>query len=393
MKRSVTLLGATGSVGKSACDVLVRHRDRFSVEAVVAGSKTAELAKVAKFLGARFAAVADENAFDDLATALAGSGIACGAGPAAVAEAAARPADIVLAAIVGTAGLEPTLVAARRGATIALANKECLVSAGSLFMSEVRRGGATVLPTDSEHNAIFQVLDGQRRESAEEIILTASGGPFRTFSLDDMATVGPEQALRHPNWSMGAKITIDSATLMNKGLELIEARHLFAVAPERLSVVVHPQSIVHGLVRWTDGTVTALLAPPDMRLPILHCFAWPERLPNPGPELDLVRLGRLDFEAPDPTRFPALVLAREAMERGGGRATALNAANEIAVAAFLNRRLGFLDIVRVVEETLANLDRRGHLSEPADLEAVRVLDAESRRTATGLLHGRGATVS
>jgi 1-deoxy-D-xylulose-5-phosphate reductoisomerase len=391
--RSVTLLGATGSIGRSTLDVLARHPARFRVEALAAGRNAEAVAAAARTCGARFAAVADSQAYGALKDALAGSGIACGAGPEAVIEAAERPSEMVVAAIMGAAGLEPTLAAVRRGAMIALANKECLVSAGALFMSEVRRAGATVLPVDSEHNAVFQVFEDEARGSIIDVVLTASGGPFRTSTLEEMAQAKPEQALKHPNWRMGAKITIDSATLMNKGLELIEAHHLFAMDPSQLTVLVHPQSIIHGLVRYADGSVLAELASPDMRVPITNCLAWPERITGPAALLDLSQIGTLTFETPDPHRFPALPLAREALQQGRGFPTALNAANEVAVAAFLEGRIGFLDIARVVEDSLRDLNRHGACDTPDSLDLVRALDYEARQIAESLLRRGAVTVS
>jgi len=392
ISRSITLLGATGSIGQSTLDVVGRNPDRFRVEAVAGGRDAAALGAAARACGAKFAAIAAPEAYGELKAALAGSGIDCAAGPQAVVEAAERPADMVVAAISGSAGLEPALAAARLGRTIALANKECLVCAGALFMREAERHGATLLPLDSEHNAVFQVLDPEGRAGLVDIVLTASGGPFRTWTRDEMQGVTPEQALKHPNWSMGAKVTIDSATLMNKGLELIEAHHLFAVPPSQLSVLVHPQSIVHALVRYADGSVLAELAATDMRVPILNCLAYPERVSGPVPVLDLAKVGTLTFEAPDPQRFPALRLARMAMEEGGGLATVLNAADEIAVQAFLDRAVGFLGIAELVERTMEEVARRGAWSRvPGDLEEVRALDREARAIATTLLRGSAET--
>jgi 1-deoxy-D-xylulose-5-phosphate reductoisomerase len=383
--RSVTLLGATGSVGSSTVDLLKRERGRYRVEAVTANRNAAALARLARELGARFAAVADPAAYRDLKAALAGSGIETGCGEAAVVEAAQRPADWVMAAITGATSLKPTLAAAERGAMVALANKECLVCAGALFMRRAAAARATVLPVDSEHNAVFQALGAGRREDVRRILLTASGGPFRTWPLEDLRKVTLEQALRHPTWSMGPKITIDSATLMNKGLELIEAHHLFALAPGELDVVVHAQSVVHGLVEFRDGSVVAQLGSPDMRIPIAHCLAWPVRMNTPAQRLDLARLSNLTFEEPDPIRFPALAIARSALAAGGAAPTILNAANEVAVREFVGRRLGFTGIPALVEATLDAAARRGATGEPQSIEEAVAVDHNARRIATDLL--------
>jgi 1-deoxy-D-xylulose-5-phosphate reductoisomerase len=339
--RTVTLLGATGSIGSSTIDLLRQEAARYQVEAVTADRNAAALARIARELGARLAVVADPAAYGELKAELSGSNIEAAAGPEAVVEAAQRPADWVMAAITGAASLKPTLAAAERGASVALANKECLVCAGALFMRKAAAAGATVLPVDSEHNAIFQALGAGPREDVRRIVLTASGGPFRTWSLESIRKVTVEQALKHPTWSMGPKVTIDSATLMNKGLELIEAHHLFGLAPDELDVVVHPQSVVHGLVEFRDGSVVAQLGSPDMRIPIAHCLAWPARMATPAARLDLARIATLSFEQPDEVRFPALALARKALAAGGAAPTVLNAANEIAVREFVGRRLGF----------------------------------------------------
>jgi 1-deoxy-D-xylulose-5-phosphate reductoisomerase len=383
--RSITLLGATGSIGSSTVDLLRREPGRYRVEAVTAHRNVAALARLARELGARFAAVADQAAYAELKAALSGSGIEAAAGAAAVVEAAQRPADWVMAAITGATSLKPTLAAADRGATVALANKECLVCAGSLFMRRAAAAGATVLPVDSEHNAIFQALGAGRREDVRRILLTASGGPFRTWSLDAIRKVTVEQALKHPTWSMGPKVTIDSATLMNKGLELIEAHHLFALAPNEIDVVVHPQSVVHGLVEFRDGSVIAQLGSPDMRIPISHCLAWPARMATPAPRLDLARLSTLTFEEPDPVRFPALALARRALAAGGAAPTILNAANEIAVREFVACRLNFSGIPALVEATLEAAQRRGEMAEPQSVEDAIAIDHNARRFAVDLL--------
>jgi 1-deoxy-D-xylulose-5-phosphate reductoisomerase len=353
--RSVSILGATGSVGRSALDLIGRNPEAFRVEALTARREVQGLAELARHHKARLAVVADPDRYSALKDALWGTGIEAAAGQAALVEAAARPADWVLAAIVGLAGLEPTLAAARRGAILALANKESLVCAGELFLAEAKRAKAVILPVDSEHNAIFQVLDPAQRASVERIILTASGGPFRKLDRAAMTRVTPAQAVAHPNWKMGAKISVDSATLMNKGLETIEAKYLFGLSPAQIEIVIHPQSIVHGLVAYSDGSVLAQLSPPDMRTPIGHTLTWPKRSATPTPRLDLAKLGTLTFEAPDEERFPALRLARAALQAGGRTPTILNAANEIAVEGFLGGRIGFLDIAGIVEQTLEKL--------------------------------------
>jgi len=383
--RRVTLLGATGSIGTSTIDLLRRDSARYEVEAVTAYRNGAALARLARNLRVRFAAVGDPDAYADLKEGLAGSGIEAGAGPAAMVEAAERPADWVMAAITGAASLEPTLAAAERGATVALANKECLVCAGALFMRRAAAAGATVLPVDSEHNAIFQALSAGRRDEVRRIILTASGGPFRAFSPEALRHVTLEQALKHPVWSMGPKITIDSATLMNKGLELIEARHLFALEPDELDIVVHAQSVVHGLVEFCDGSVIAQLGSPDMRIPIAHCLAYPERIGTPAQRLDLARISNLTFEEPDPVRFPALRIARAALVAGGAAPTVLNAANEIAVAEFVGGRLGFAGIPALVEATLEAADRAGAMAEPQSVDQAVTIDHMARRLAAQLL--------
>ncbi len=373
MKR-LTILGATGSVGASTLDLVARNPDRFQIEALAAGRDWRKLADLARTTRARAAVIADPAFYADLKDALAGSGIEVSAGPGALVEAARRPADLVVAAIVGAAGLPPTLAALEAGTSVALANKEALVCAGGLMTATARRTGAAILPVDSEHNAIFQVLEA--RERVARIILTASGGPFRMASLAEMAAMTPAQAVKHPTWSMGAKISVDSATLMNKGLELIEAFHLFGVRPDQLGVLVHPQSLVHGLVEYIDGSVLAQLGPADMRVPIAHALAWPERIATPVGRLDLAAIGRLDFEEADRVRFPALALAESALAAGQCRPCVLNAANEVAVAAFLEGRIGFLDIAAVVADTLDALPAAC----PETLDDVAAADGAARVT-------------
>jgi 1-deoxy-D-xylulose-5-phosphate reductoisomerase len=384
-ERSVTLLGATGSVGASTVDLLKREGKRYRVEAVSANKSSAALAALARQLGARFAAVGDPACYGDLKDALAGTGIEVGAGESGLIEAAERPAEWVLGAITGAAGLKPTLAAADRGAIVALANKETLVCAGDLFMRRAAAAGATILPVDSEHNALFQAMSGSRREEVRRVILTASGGPFRTTSADAIRVATVEQALKHPNWSMGPKITVDSATLMNKGLEVIEAHHLYSLPSDQIDVLVHPQSIVHSLVEFCDGSMIAQLGSPDMRIPIAYCLAWPGRIMGPAPRLDLARAATLSFEEPDLARFPALALARRALEAGGAAPTVLNAANEVAVAEFLARRLNFAGISALVEATLEAAMSRNWTSEPKSVEDALSIDHNARLLARDLL--------
>jgi 1-deoxy-D-xylulose-5-phosphate reductoisomerase len=387
-KRRVTILGSTGSIGTSTLDLIARAPDRFEVVALSAHRNWQLLAAQARQFRPRFVALADPTHAHDLEAALRPLRIEVGVGESAVDAAAQFEAEWVMAAIVGAAGLRPTLAAARRGAMIALANKECLVCAGGLLLNEARSHGSRILPVDSEHNAIFQVLERQRPESVEKLILTASGGPFRLATDAAMAAATPAQAVAHPRWSMGAKISVDSATMMNKGLEIIEASYLFEMPEARIEVLVHPESIVHSLVAYIDGSVLAQLGMPDMRTPIAHCLAWPERMATPARRLDLAQLARLTFEAPDPQRFPALKLARDCLQQGGAAPTVLNAANEVAVAAFLAGRIGFLDIVPVVrqaiEETL-----QGSAGPPEDLDAIAELDRLGRVRAGEQVGKRG----
>ncbi len=374
--KKVTVLGSTGSIGCSTLDLIARNRDRFELVALTAHRNVAGLVEQARRLKPSLAVIADENLYVTLKSELAGSGIEVASGAEAVVEAAKRPSDWVMAGIVGAAGLAPTLAAVRRGACVALANKECLVSAGSLFLAEVEKAGATLLPVDSEHNAIFQVLDQGRLEAVDRITLTASGGPFRTWTLEEMMQATPAQAVAHPRWEMGAKISVDSATLMNKGLELIEAYYLFPVGEGRLDVIIHPESIVHSMVAYVDGSVLAQLGSPDMRTPIAYALAWPERMATPATRLDLAQIAQLTFQSPDIERFPALGIAREALCAGSGAPTALNAANEVAVAAFLTGKIGFLDIVAVSQSVLEM--GTGGEGTPADLETVYEIDRIAR---------------
>lgn len=381
-RKRIVILGATGSIGRSVADVVGAYPDAFDVLAVVGGSDAKALASMARELNAGFAAIADEGQGTALREALAGTSIRSGAGEQAVLDAARTECDLAIAAIVGTAGLKPAFAALGAAPSLALANKECLVSAGAAFMAEVSRRNVTLLPMDSEHNAIHQALAGHRVEDIETMTLTASGGPFRTWDADAIRIARRDQALAHPNWSMGQKITIDSASLMNKGLELIEAHHLFGVDAAKLDVVVHPQSIVHGMVSFADGAVVAGLACPDMRVPIAHCLAFPQRMALKTKRLDLASLGQLEFSAPDEIRFPCLRLARAALRTGGDRPTVLNAANEIAVAAFLEGTIAFGGIADVVEAVLSHMPQA---DAPGSVEAALAIDAEARLAARRII--------
>ncbi len=383
--RSIVILGATGSIGKSTADIILGSKGAFRVTAVAGGRDPIALARVARGLDADFAALADASGYADLKEALAGSGIKAGAGRDAVIEAALHPADIVMGAIAGTAGVEPTYAALSAGRTVALANKECLVCAGAVFIRQAISLGTRLLPVDSEHNAIFQAIGDADPDAIEKMTLTASGGPFRTWSAEAIAKATPEQALQHPNWSMGPKVTIDSAGLMNKGLEIIEAHHIFGIEAGRLEVLVHAQSIVHGLVAFRDGSVTAGLAAPDMRVPIAHCLSYPKRLKTAARRLDLVSIGQLTFERPDFDRFPALRVALDALRVGRGLPTVLNAANEVAVAAFLDRRISFHDIARLVEMSCEAALNDGTAREPQSVEEALAIDHIARERARALL--------
>lgn len=379
--RTLTLLGATGSIGASTLDLVRRKPDDWQVEALTANCSARELAALALEFGAKLAVVGDESCLADLRDALAGTGIEAAGGPRALCEAAARPADLTVAAIVGCAGLGPVMAAIERGGTVALANKEALVSAGEVMTAAVAKHGATLLPTDSEHNAIFQCLAGYSLEDVARITLTASGGPLRTWSKERLAKATPAQAVAHPNWSMGAKISVDSATMMNKGLEFIEAHHLFPVGLDRLRIIVHPQSVIHSMVEYRDRSTLAQLGPSDMRVPIASCLAWPARMETPLEPLDLAAVGELTFFAPDEVRFPATRLAREAIHDGGGAPAVLNAANEVAVAAFLAGQIGFSRITAVVEDTIS----RHRAAAPGNLDDVLALDGEARAHAGEIL--------
>jgi 1-deoxy-D-xylulose-5-phosphate reductoisomerase len=382
MTRSLTLLGATGSIGASTLDLVRRNRAEWRVEALTAHCSAAELAALAIEFDAKLAVVGDESCLPALRAALGNSGIEAAGGAQALVEAAARPVDMTVAAIVGCAGLAPVMAAVERGGTIALANKEALVSAGEVLMEAVTKHGATLLPTDSEHNAIFQCLAGNRLSDVARITLTASGGPLRTWSAERLHAATPAEAVAHPNWSMGAKISVDSATMMNKGLEYIEAYHLFPVGLEKLGIVVHPQSVIHSMVEFRDRSTLAQLGPSDMRVPIASCLAWPQRMETPLEPLDLAAIGQLTFEAPNETLFPATRLAREAIAAGGAAPAILNAANEVAVAAFLAGQIRFTRIAALVEETL---ERSNDAPRPASLDEVLAVDQSARRQALSLL--------
>lgn len=383
-RRRVSILGATGSIGCNTLDVMTHlgGRDAFEVPAITGMGNIDLLAHQARGIGAGFAVTADPDRYQDLKSALSGSGVEAGAGPSALVEAGARDTDLLVAGIVGIAGLAPTLAAVSHGADIALANKECLVSAGELFGAAMAAGGGKLLPVDSEHNAIFQVLEQNQRHAVERIILTASGGPFRDYTLEQMAAVTPETAAAHPNWSMGLKISIDSASMFNKALEMIEARHLFDMRPEQIEVIVHPQSVVHSMVGYSDGSVLAQLGAPDMRTAIGYAISHPRRASLPVERLDLAKLARLDFIAPNETRFPALALARTAMQRGGLQGAVLNGAKEAALDAFISGRIGFLDMADIVAAAMDQLDD-GRL--PQAIEDVYAADRDARMIAETLI--------
>ena len=375
--KSVTILGATGTIGQNTLKIITACPERFHVDTLVASENVTALAQQARYYNAKSAVIANDAHYETLRSLLADTNIEIGAGENAVLEAAAAPADIVMSAIVGAAALKPTLAAIKNGAQIALANKECLVCAGTLINKEVQKYGATLIPVDSEHNAIFQVFDSKQPQHVESVTLTASGGPFRNFSTAQMKSITPQQAIKHPNWNMGAKISVDSATLMNKGLELIEAYYLFPLQSQQLNVLIHPQSIIHCLVHMIDGSVLAQMSMPDMCTPIAYALAWPQRIDAPVHKLDLAAIGNLQFEKPDEKRFPALRLAREALIAGGSAPTILNAANEIAVQRFLQGNIGFLDIADIVEKTMLEIDNY-----PLEtIDAVLACDAQARRFA------------
>ena len=378
MSRSVVILGSTGSIGVSTLDLLAHAEEEIELLALTAGRNVALLAEQALRWRPKVAIIEDQRLLGELQQRLAGSGVAAASGGAAIVEAAGQGADWVMSAIVGAAGLAPTLAAARAGSIVGLANKESLVCAGPILLAIAREAGGRVIPVDSEHSAIFQVFAEEDAARVRRLILTASGGPFRSWTRADMAKASPAQAVAHPNWSMGAKISVDSATMMNKGLEIIEASYLFGMPAERIEVLVHPQSVVHSLVEYADGSTLAQLGPPDMRSPIACAWSWPRRMAWPAADLDLAKVGSLTFEAPDDEKFPALAIARRALESGAGAPAAMNAANEIAVAAFLAGRLGFLEIATLVSETLDQLEGRGELSEPSSSDAVEWAMATDR---------------
>ncbi|HET7315995.1 MAG TPA: 1-deoxy-D-xylulose-5-phosphate reductoisomerase [Sphingomicrobium sp.] len=380
MKRKIAILGATGSIGRSTLDLIERSPERFEVVALTAQTNVDALADAARRTGARLAVIADSTRVNALGEALAGTECEVAGGMDGLIQ-AATSAEWVMAAIVGCAGLVPTMAAIEAGKTIALANKEALVTAGSLMTDAAARSGATLLPVDSEHNAIFQCLAGSRSDDVARLVLTASGGPFREFSVEQMRRATPAQAVAHPKWSMGAKISVDSATLMNKGLEVIEAHHLFGLESERIDIVVHPQSVVHSLVEFVDGSLLAQLGSADMRIPIAYTLAWPERMETPAERLSLTDIARLDFETPDSGRFPALRLAREALASGEGAPVVLNAANEVAVAAFLDGEIGFCDICRIVERAVDRIET----DSPASVDDVIAIDSETRQRARAFL--------
>ena len=381
----MSVLGATGSIGDSTMDLLRAGRDRYEVEALTGNNNVQGLAKLAREFDAKFVAVADASRLGELREALAGTKIESGAGESAIIEAGSRPADWVMAAVSGAAGLKPALAAVDRGATVALANKECLVCAGDFFMQRAVDAGACILPADSEHNALFQALSSGNRDELTRVIITASGGPFRTWAAADIEQATLAQALKHPNWSMGQKITIDSASMMNKGLEVIEASYLFALEPDEIDVLVHPQSIIHGMVEFSDRSVVAQLGAPDMRTPIAHCLGWPDRIAGPAAKLDLVKIGQLTFEAPDFERFPGLRLAYDALRTGSGATTVYNAANEIAVAAFAAQTIRFGAIARLVEATMNAWVKAGNLAPLSSADDAIAVDHNARNMARGLL--------
>ncbi len=391
--RTVVVLGSTGSIGVSTLDLFEKSGAEVEILALTAGRNVELLARQALRWRPMLVVIEDESKLGELRERLSGSGLQAAGGAAAIADAAAMGADWVMSAIVGAAGLAPTLAAARKGSVIALANKESLVCAGPALLEASRLAGGRVIPVDSEHSAIFQVLQPDCIQRVARLILTASGGPFRTWTRDRMRSATPEQAVAHPNWSMGAKISIDSATMMNKGLEMIEASYLFSTPAERIDVLIHPQSVIHSMVEYEDGSTLAQLGPPDMRSPIACAFAWPDRLPWPAPKLDLAAMGQLTFQAPDSEKFPAIDIARAALKAGGGAPAAMNAANEIAVAAFLDRKIGFLDIAPLVSDTLSRMNGLGDLDAGVGdgaLEGAMMVDASARRVAAEAVSQRPA---
>ncbi len=392
MKKKLIILGATGSIGQSTLDVVRHQPDRFEIVALVGNQNLDQLTADAKEFNPQFVVTADDTKLDDLKSRLVGTNVGIGAGEAAVIEAASMPADMVMAAIVGTNGLKPTLAAIDAGTPIGLANKECLVSAGDLFMAKAKAAGVPIIPVDSEHSAIFQCIEQHNFNEIDQITLTASGGPFRTYSAEQMASVTLEQALNHPNWSMGPKVTVDSSTLMNKGLELIEAYHLFPVGLDKLKTIVHPQSIVHSYVSYIDGSVLAQLGVPSMKTPIAHAMVWPDRIKAPVERLDLAKIATLTFEEVDPVRFPCIKLARTALETGGSAPTILNAANEIAVAEFLSQRIDYVSIPVLIEQTLEQAGTQGMLKPVNNIDDVWEVDSYARKCAMELAQGLHLTI-
>ena len=382
-QKDVTILGSTGSIGSNTLDLIGRNPEQYNIKALTANSNVSDLAKQAISHNADMAVIADENKYTELKDALSGTNTKVAAGKTALNEAADLPADWVMSSIVGAAGLRPTLTAIRRGATIALANKECLVCAGEFMMQQVEENGATILPVDSEHNAIFQVFDFDEVEKVEKITLTASGGPFWKRDASDLANITPAEAIKHPNWSMGAKISVDSATMMNKGLELIEAYYMFPVGKEQLEIIIHPESIIHSMVSYIDGSVLAQLGTPDMRTPISYTLGWPHRINTPSKKLDLTEIGQLNFIRPDEVKFPSINITREVLQKGGSAPTILNASNEIAVEAFLEGKISFLDITKVVEKTLDNIE----LYQMTCLNDVHMVDDNARVVSREIIEG------
>lgn len=382
-KKNITILGSTGSIGCNTLDLISRDKEKYSVAALTANTNVAKLAQQAIAFDAQLAVIADENLLGELQEALSGTSIKVAAGDNGLTEAADMPADWVMSSIVGAAGLKPTLTAVRRGAIIALANKECLVCAGSFMMDQVKDSGATILPVDSEHNAIYQIFDFENPETIDKVTLTASGGPFWNTNFAELEAITPAQAVKHPNWSMGAKISVDSATMMNKGLELIEAYYLFPVGKDQLDIIIHPQSIIHSMVSYVDGAVLAQLGTPDMRTPISYALGWPERMSTPCKKLDLAEIGSLSFISPDERHFPSLKITRQVLQNGGSAPTILNASNEVAVYAFLEGKIGFLDIAKIVEETLSRIS----FHKMKSLSDVHEVDENARRVAQELIAG------
>ncbi|MDD7908581.1 1-deoxy-D-xylulose-5-phosphate reductoisomerase [Pseudovibrio exalbescens] len=380
-RQKIAVLGATGSIGQSTLDLISRNPESYEVGLLVANSNAQALADAALAVNAQHVVINDESKFAELKARLDGSGIGVAAGRQAVLDWCREPFDMLVSAMVGAAGLEPTYSAINAGSNVALANKESLVCAGRLVRGAVQKAGTALLPVDSEHNAIFQVFEHDNADQIEKIIVTASGGPFRTASFETMKKAGPAEALRHPNWEMGSRITIDSATMMNKAFEVIESLHLFPVETRQIEVLVHPQSLVHGMVQYSDGSLLAQMGPADMRVPIAHCLAYPKRMPVEGQRLDLATIGQLTFERPDSERFPSMRLVWDVIEQGDGAGTAFNGADEVAVAAFLKEEIGFLDIVGVVEDTLVRLNGQGLLAQPSTLADVLHIDGEARRVA------------